>query len=357
MTSKDLTIVSVLHSSKLNGVSMQNYLFNQTMESKDKHCISPTRDNQDVIDSFESIGCNFHIVPEIRQTEFIRSLNPDILLVESLFSVRGLNNVNAPKKLLRVHEEVNLSDSDELWDRDIVDKNKLKDFDDYTWIFPCVETMNYYDEYLNRLDIDASVIPGTTEEEHLPSTSTDRFSVLQIGTLYERKGALKTLEAFKKLVSNGVDGELILVGARRSTKREHKYEKKVKKKVRENELNERVEIHPATQDKMRYFAQADVATLHSKSESFPTVLLEALYAGKPIVASNVGGVQSMITSQEGFLFDYGDVQAQYKALCRIHNNLDTWKQAEEDISQFYQQNYSKQQYRNRFKEVIKANNG
>ena len=165
MTSKDLTIVSVLHSSKLNGVSMQNYLFNQTMESKDKHCISPTRDNQDVIDSFESIGCNFHIVPEIRQTEFIRSLNPDILLVESLFSVRGLNNVNAPKKLLRVHEEVNLSDSDELWDRDIVDKNKLKDFDDYTWIFPCVETMNYYDEYLNRLDIDASVIPGTTEKE------------------------------------------------------------------------------------------------------------------------------------------------------------------------------------------------
>jgi glycosyltransferase involved in cell wall biosynthesis len=68
-------------------------------------------------------------------------------------------------------------------------------------------------------------------------------------------------------------------------------------------------------DVPRMLAAMDVVAIPSRQEGYPYVALEALAAGKPVVASNVGGLPEIITSGDnGFLVPPGDVPALAAAL-------------------------------------------
>ncbi len=59
----------------------------------------------------------------------------------------------------------------------------------------------------------------------------------------------------------------------------------------------------------------DIAVLCSRSEGFPNTLVEAMAAGRPVVASNVGGNADAVTHGEtGFLVAAGDAPAFARAL-------------------------------------------
>jgi len=63
------------------------------------------------------------------------------------------------------------------------------------------------------------------------------------------------------------------------------------------------------------YKSSDVFVLPSYREGFPHVLLEAMASGVAIIATNVSGVQDIIKSDNGLLFECGDVKklAQYIA--------------------------------------------
>jgi glycosyltransferase involved in cell wall biosynthesis len=63
---------------------------------------------------------------------------------------------------------------------------------------------------------------------------------------------------------------------------------------------------------------ADVVCLSSTAEGLPMVLLEAMAAGKPIVATEIGGVAEAVKNDRtGILVPVGDVQAFAGALVRL----------------------------------------
>lgn len=62
----------------------------------------------------------------------------------------------------------------------------------------------------------------------------------------------------------------------------------------------------------------DVFALTSRSEGMPLGILEAWAAGRPVVASAVGGVPALVEhGRTGLLFPPGDVDALAAALCRL----------------------------------------
>ncbi len=73
----------------------------------------------------------------------------------------------------------------------------------------------------------------------------------------------------------------------------------------------------------RWMAACDVFALPSYNEGCPNVVLEALHAGRPVVATNVGGISEMVTSNSGILIPARDVdrltQALLQALDRTWN--------------------------------------
>ena len=67
-----------------------------------------------------------------------------------------------------------------------------------------------------------------------------------------------------------------------------------------------------------YYALFDALVLPSANEGTPVVAMEALAAGRPVVATRVGGVPDVVTEgEDGYLVDVGDVQSIADALERL----------------------------------------
>jgi glycosyltransferase involved in cell wall biosynthesis len=70
-----------------------------------------------------------------------------------------------------------------------------------------------------------------------------------------------------------------------------------------------------------FYSMADVMVLPSHSEGSPNVLLEAMAAGLPTVATAVGGIPEIARRDEtAFLVDKSDPHALADAICRLLRN-------------------------------------
>ena len=80
----------------------------------------------------------------------------------------------------------------------------------------------------------------------------------------------------------------------------------------------RVELLGARADVSDLLARSDVFVLSSRSEGFPVSILEAMAAGLPVVATDVGGVAEAVVHREtGFLVPAADPQALAGALAEL----------------------------------------
>jgi glycosyltransferase involved in cell wall biosynthesis len=75
----------------------------------------------------------------------------------------------------------------------------------------------------------------------------------------------------------------------------------------------------------RWLAAADLLCLPSYSEGCPNVVLEALYSGRPVVASDVGGIPELVDDTSAVLVPARDVAALADGLSRALSR--TWDEA------------------------------
>ncbi len=70
-------------------------------------------------------------------------------------------------------------------------------------------------------------------------------------------------------------------------------------------------------------AMVDLAVLPSLEEGFPNVVLEAMAAGKPVVATRVGGIpEAVVHGETGFLIPPGDSRALVDAIVELLSDPD-----------------------------------
>lgn len=121
------------------------------------------------------------------------------------------------------------------------------------------------------------------------------------------KGLSELLEAARLLLNQGpyrfvVGGE----GPLRAALEEH---------ARRLGIAEHVSFPGFVADDVAFLSQLDVSVLPSYKEGLPYTVLEAMAAGRPVVASCVGGIPEVITDgQNGRLVRPGDVAALARAL-------------------------------------------
>jgi glycosyltransferase involved in cell wall biosynthesis len=149
----------------------------------------------------------------------------------------------------------------------------------------------------------------TVEMVH-PSIERNEVVIGLVARLVPLKGVTTLLKAFSEIYSKG-NVRLVIVGdgPSRVTLEEETLSLGIADKV--NFLGERL-------DAKEIIKGFDIGVLTSEYEGLSNAIMEYMQAGKPVVASKVGGNPELVEDGvTGYLFDYG----QADQLAKILNNL------------------------------------
>lgn len=198
------------------------------------------------------------------------------------------------KKLILRYDMVILSD----------EKYKRKDLPvEQHIIQPAIDPLD-----AKNKEIGEDVISKYLKKYRIP---TDKPLISQISRFDKWKDPAGVLEVFK-IVKKNVDCRLVLCGSMATDDPEglEIYEK-IEKKSRKLIDNKDVILITIENDILVNVLQRSSAVIiqKSKREGFGLTVTEALWKGKPAVASNVGGIPLQIKDGEnGFLLDYSDIK-------------------------------------------------
>lgn len=141
------------------------------------------------------------------------------------------------------------------------------------------------------------------------------FVYLSVGRLTEQKGHRYLLDAIPKVIAKYPD-QLVFIIAGEGYLRED-----LERKARDLGIDHVVHFLGTRADIPDLLTLADVFVMPSLSEGLPLGLLEAMYTGLPVVASRVGGIETVIThGKNGILFPPEDIIALSSALIDIRED-------------------------------------
>lgn len=100
------------------------------------------------------------------------------------------------------------------------------------------------------------------------------------------------------------------------------------------------------EDLINYYNAADVFSLQSKSEGLPNVIVESFFCGTPVVATDVGGISTIVKDGiNGFLVEPNSVADLKNKLNRALNNSWNRKEIRKSISHLYPENVIKKYHK------------
>lgn len=163
----------------------------------------------------------------------------------------------------------------------------------------------------NAISSQQTALPESGENKIKLELGIDdaNFVWLAVGRLEEQKDYPNLLQAFTKIASSNT--RLLIVGKGSLQQELHNITNALA-------LSEQVSFLGVRHDIPELLAVTDALVLSSAWEGLPNVIMEALAAGKPVVATNVGGVSELVESnRSGFLVPPGDPAALAGAMARL----------------------------------------
>jgi len=170
---------------------------------------------------------------------------------------------------------------------------------------------------INGCDLTVFHVRDRQEARRKLGIKEDTEAVVYIGRMDVRKGVRELVDAAVSLHSNRPKLEVFLVGAGpdRSI---------FESAVQANSAARYIHLLPACDfdDVAVWMAAADLVTLPSYMEGCPNAILEAQACGRPVVATNVGGIPEILNTASGSLVPPRDATALALALGSILDQ--TW---------------------------------
>ena len=163
-----------------------------------------------------------------------------------------------------------------------------------------------------------SILPGGVDFDRFasaaPRTDLAGETILYLGRLARGKGLDLLVPAFERIYAARPHARLVLAGPDYGAKDETLHA------LAAADIGDRARILPAaTDDELpSLYRAARVFVLPSRYEAFGLVLLEAMAAGVPIVATRIGSIPDLVTHEEnGLLVPPEDPKALADAIGRV----------------------------------------
>ena len=157
----------------------------------------------------------------------------------------------------------------------------------------------------------ASDTDGRAETRRLLGIPSDAFTVGWIGRMTGIKRTDDVLLAFKRLRARGVDARLCLVG-------DGPDRDAIERRAHDLGVVRDTLFLGYQENVAPFYAAFDAFVLPSANEGTPVTAIEALAAGRPVVATRVGGVPDVVRDgEDGFLVEAGDVEGLAERLAAL----------------------------------------
>ncbi len=286
--------------------------------------------------------------------DYIRKFNPDIVHMQGaspmLFCLLGLNKKNL---VITQHgimaEEINYQnttiDMFKFWLKKLVERYYFPKFKNYTFI------SSYNQRFLEQLNnnyYNGKLIYNPVNPIFFDLKTRPNFGkrILYVGVINLRKNLLCLLKAILELKKK-IDGvKLDVIGGFK----DEAYRNKILQFVAENNLQDVVCFWgwKSQSELLEFYKEADLFVLPSLQESLPVSIAEAMAAGRPVIASDVGGISEMITSEKsGFIFKSNDSEELESYLLKFCNEAVLYTEfaefaREEAVRKFHPRNVASQ---------------
>jgi glycosyltransferase involved in cell wall biosynthesis len=190
-----------------------------------------------------------------------------------------------------------------------------------------------------RVEVVENGVPpvGTIDGNHMRPDIVEfaqrGFTVCAIGRLSPEKGCELLVEAVASLIAGGRNLRLVLLG-------DGELRSILEKKTTGLSLHDRVLLPGYVENARSYLSLFGLFAMPSFTEGLPMVLLEAMSAGVPIVASRVGGITGVLDNgRAGLLINPGDVDDLKQAIVAVMDDaqsaLEKAKVATQRVRKFY----------------------
>lgn len=195
-----------------------------------------------------------------------------------------------------------------------------------------------------------SVITNFIDINQYNLETKDDGYALYFGRLSKEKGILNLIEAFSNLTC----GKLYIAG-------EGEEKDSIEIMLREKKLEDRVKLlgllnKEQMKEQIKNCKFVVVPSIWY--ENCPYSIIEALTIGKPVIGANIGGIPELVRDGEnGFTYEYNNVQELAKQMKKLFEDADLVKHMGENAKQKAKEMYSKDKYYDKiiklYEEVVK----
>ena len=155
---------------------------------------------------------------------------------------------------------------------------------------------------------------------HIPFTAK-RFRFIHPSFMNYQKNPEGILAACKIVKDKGYDFELLMLGNK---------EERLQTISKQYNLQNCVIFEPAVlyPEVAKRMQESSALLLFSRFENLPCVILEAMCCGLPVISSNVGGIQEVISKENGILVESENIAGLANAMIQMIENYSTYNRAE-----------------------------
>lgn len=231
-------------------------------------------------------------VKEIKRV--IRKYNPDIIHAHD-FTASIISAISAPRKI-KVISHVHCNPD---WIKKVNLKTIAYLLSSIKYKKILMVSKSIEDEYIFRKFIlkKSEIIGNITNIKKIRNLSredeiSEKFDVIFIGRLSYAKQPQKFIEVVKKIAEKNRKIKVVMIG-------EGPLRGQCEETIKEYNLEKNIELKGFQKNPYVYLNNSKVLCMTSKYEGYGLVAVEALSFGKPVVATDVGGIPNIVNEECG----------------------------------------------------------
>ena len=140
-----------------------------------------------------------------------------------------------------------------------------------------------------------------------------KIILISISRLSHYKDYFTVIKALARMRKSGYDFLYLIIG-------NGPMKNDIQSEIEKFGLINTIKLLGIKEDVEKYFFISDIFIHSSKGEGCSNVILEAMYSGLPIVATDTGGTREIVTSENGLLFEYKNINDLYNKLKYLIDN-------------------------------------